>query len=52
MREARARAELGKQILRGVHYVVTAQKYLADQAKDVGPQLPAASPKKRGGRQA
>lgn len=32
VREASVRAELGKQILRGVHLVVQAQKYLADQA--------------------
>ena len=28
VRDAHARAELARQILRGVHYVVTAQKYL------------------------
>ncbi|WP_181180451.1 hypothetical protein [Mesorhizobium sp. B1-1-7] len=30
--------DLAKQILRGVHYVVIAQKCLADQAKLVSPQ--------------
>ena len=33
VREANARAALAKQILRGVHYVVVAQKYLSEQAK-------------------
>lgn len=33
VREARARADLAKQVLRAVHYVVTAQKFLADRAK-------------------
>ena len=37
-RDARARADLAKQVLRAVHYVVTAQKFMADQAKT----LPAA----------
>lgn len=32
IREAHARAELARQILRGVHYVVTAQKYLEGRA--------------------
>ena len=32
VREAHARAELARQILRGVHYVVTAQKYLEGRA--------------------
>lgn len=32
VRDARARAELARQILRGVHYVVTAQKFIAGQA--------------------
>lgn len=31
-RDAQARAELARQILRGVHYVVTAQKYLDGRA--------------------
>lgn len=35
-REARARAELAKQILRGVHYVVTAQKFIEGQSKPIG----------------
>lgn len=33
VRDAQARALLAKQILRGVHYVVTAQKLLSDQAR-------------------
>ncbi|APH71422.1 hypothetical protein [Aquibium oceanicum] len=33
VREANARAALAKQILRGVHYVVVAQKFLSEQAK-------------------
>lgn len=33
VREAHARAELARQILRGVHYVVVAQKYLEDRAR-------------------
>jgi hypothetical protein len=37
IREAKARAELAKQVLRGVHYVVTAQKYLEGQAKEIPP---------------
>lgn len=32
VREAHARAELARQILRGVHYVVTAQKFLEGRA--------------------
>lgn len=32
VRDAHARAELARQILRGVHYVVTAQKYLEGRA--------------------
>lgn len=32
IREAHARAELARQVLRGVHYVVTAQKYLDGRA--------------------
>lgn len=31
-RDAHARAELARQILRGVHYVVQAQKFLSGQA--------------------
>lgn len=37
VREARARADLAKQILRGVHYAINAQKFLADQAKVLPP---------------
>lgn len=33
VREARARAELARQVLRAIHYVVTAQKFLMDNAK-------------------
>ena len=33
VREAMARANLAKQVLRGVHYVVTAQKFLSDNAR-------------------
>lgn len=40
VREAHARAEIARQILRGVHYVVTAQKYLEGRA------LPAPVPPK------
>lgn len=32
IQDAKARAELARQILRGVHYVVQAQKYLSSQA--------------------
>lgn len=32
VRDAHARAELARQILRGVHYVVQAQKFLSGQA--------------------
>lgn len=46
IREAKARAELAKQILRGVHYVVTAQKYLGDRAREIAPP-PAKSGKSR-----
>ena len=35
VRDARARAELARQVLRAVHYVVTAQKFLAEQAKQI-----------------
>lgn len=38
VREAHARAELARQILRGVHYVVTAQKFIDGQAKQIGPR--------------
>lgn len=34
-RDARARADLAKQVLRAVHYVVTAQKFLASNAKAI-----------------
>ena len=37
VRDARARADLAKQVLRAVHYVVTAQKYLSDKAKALPP---------------
>lgn len=42
VRDAHARAELARQILRGVHYVVQAQKFLEGQAlpppkKDAAP---------------
>lgn len=43
VRDAQARAELARQILRGVHYVVTAQKFIESQAMS----LPV-PPKKRG----
>lgn len=33
VRDAKARAELARQVLRSVHYIVTAQKYLGDNAK-------------------
>lgn len=32
VRDAHARAELAKQILRGVHYVVVAQRFIESQA--------------------
>lgn len=35
VRDAHARAELAKQVLRAVHYVVTAQRYLGDRALPV-----------------
>lgn len=39
VRDARARAELARQVLRSVHYVVTAQKFLMDKAKQIqGPK--------------
>lgn len=34
--DARARAELGKQIIAGYRLVLSARKYLADQSKPVG----------------
>jgi len=34
--DARARAELGKQIIAGFRLVLSAQKYLADNARNVG----------------
>ncbi|MGE0155316.1 MAG: hypothetical protein AB7R90_22065 [Reyranellaceae bacterium] len=33
MRDAQARAVLAKQILRGVHYAVTAAKFIEQQAR-------------------
>lgn len=38
VREAHARAELARQVLRGVHYVVTAQKFIEGQAKQLPPR--------------
>lgn len=35
VRDAQARAALAKQILRGVHYVVQAQKFLAASARQL-----------------
>ncbi len=35
VQDARARAELAKQMLRGVQFVVTARKFLADNAKAI-----------------
>lgn len=35
VKDAMARAEIAKQVLRSVGYVVTAQKYLAENAKPV-----------------
>lgn len=35
VREARARADLAKQVLRAVHYVVTAQRFISDRAKQI-----------------
>lgn len=37
IRDAVARANLAKQVLKSVHYVVTAQKYLSDNAKRIEP---------------
>lgn len=34
-RDAQARAELARQVLRGVHYVVTAQKFIEGRALPV-----------------
>lgn len=42
VRDARARAELARQVLRAVHYVVTAERYLGDHAH----QIPAPAPAK------
>jgi hypothetical protein len=42
VRDARARAELARQVLRAVHYVVTAQKFLESNAQ----VLPAPKAKK------
>lgn len=36
-KDAMARAELAKQVLRSIGYVVTAQKYLSDSAKRIEP---------------
>lgn len=44
-RDARVRAELARQILRGVHYVILAQKYLEGHAL---PAPTGESTKKRG----
>jgi hypothetical protein len=35
VRDARARAEIARQVLRAVHYVVTAQKYIEQNALPV-----------------
>ena len=35
IREAHARAELARQVLRGVHYIVTAQRFIDGQAKRI-----------------
>lgn len=32
VQDARARSEIARQILRGIHYVVTAQKYIEGRA--------------------
>jgi len=37
VRDAHARAELARQVLRGVHYVVNAQKYLEGRALPTQP---------------
>lgn len=39
IRDARARADLAKQLLRGVHYVVTAQKFMEQRARTVPAEL-------------
>lgn len=41
VRDARARAELARQVLRSVHYVVSAQKFIEQQALSVPPAMPA-----------
>jgi len=41
VRDAHARAALGKQILRGVHYVVVAQKFLEGRALPSPSETPA-----------
>lgn len=48
VRDAHARAELAKQILRGVHYTVVARQYLEGHAKSV--QRLAGSAQRRGRR--
>lgn len=35
VRDAQARAVLAKQVLRAVHYVVTAQRYIAERAAEI-----------------
>ncbi len=41
VRDARARAEIARQVLRAVHYVVSAQKFIEQQALPVPPAAPA-----------
>lgn len=40
VRDAQARALLAKHVLRSVHYVVTAQKYLSENAKEISAPRP------------
>jgi hypothetical protein len=41
VRDARTRAEIARQVLRAVHYVVSAQKFIEQQALPVPPTAPA-----------
>ena len=38
VQDAKARADLAKQVLRAVGHVITAQKYLSDQARQIPAQ--------------
>jgi hypothetical protein len=47
VREAHARAELARQILRGVHYVVVAQRFIESQALPAPGSAPEGKPPRR-----